>query len=62
MPAYEYADPMDFLDAATANAEKPLVVALDSVTDPRNLGTVSSFPQRASGLTVWSIPNAVPRA
>jgi 23S rRNA (guanosine2251-2'-O)-methyltransferase len=40
VPAYEYADPMDFLDAAAANAEKPLVVALDSVTDPRNLGAV----------------------
>ncbi len=40
VPAYEYADPMDFLDAAAANAEKPLIVALDSVTDPRNLGAV----------------------
>jgi 23S rRNA (guanosine2251-2'-O)-methyltransferase len=40
VPAYEYADPMDFLDTAVANAEKPLIVALDSVTDPRNLGAV----------------------
>ena len=40
VPAYEYADPMDFLDTAAANAEKPLIVALDSVTDPRNLGAV----------------------
>ena len=40
VPAYEYADPMDFLDTAAANREKPLIVALDSVTDPRNLGAV----------------------
>ena len=40
VPAYEYADPMDFLDTAAANGEKPLIVALDSVTDPRNLGAV----------------------
>ena len=40
VPAYEYADPMDFLDVAAANGEKPLIVALDSVTDPRNLGAV----------------------
>ncbi len=40
IPAYEYADPADFLDAAAANAEPPLIVALDSVTDPRNLGAV----------------------
>ncbi len=40
VPAYEYADAMDFLDTAAANSEKPLIVALDSVTDPRNLGAV----------------------
>ena len=40
IPAYEYADPMDLLDTAAANGEKPLIVALDSVTDPRNLGAV----------------------
>ncbi len=40
IPAYEYADPGDFLDAAAANGEPPLIVALDSVTDPRNLGAV----------------------
>lgn len=40
IPAYEYADPNDLLDLATANGEKPLIVALDSVTDPRNLGAV----------------------
>ena len=40
IPPYEYAHPDDLLDLAAANGEKPLVVALDSVTDPRNLGAV----------------------
>lgn len=40
IPAYEYAHADDLLDAAAAAGEKPLVVALDSVTDPRNLGAV----------------------
>ncbi|MCW2818429.1 MAG: methyltransferase, TrmH family, group 3 [Marmoricola sp.] len=40
VPAYEYAHPDDLLEAAAANGEKPLIVALDSVTDPRNLGAV----------------------
>lgn len=40
VPAYEYADPDDLLDLAAANHQKPLIVALDSVTDPRNLGAV----------------------
>jgi 23S rRNA (guanosine2251-2'-O)-methyltransferase len=40
IPAYEYAHPTDLLDAAAERGEAPLVVALDSVTDPRNLGAV----------------------
>ena len=40
IPAYEYAHPDDLLDAADKAGEKPLIVALDSVTDPRNLGAV----------------------
>ena len=40
IPAYEYAHPDDLLDAAAAQSEPLLVVALDSVTDPRNLGAV----------------------
>lgn len=40
IPAYEYAHPDDLLDAAAANGEKPLIVALDQVTDPRNLGAI----------------------
>jgi len=40
VPAYEYAHPADLLDRATEMGEKPLIVALDQVTDPRNLGAV----------------------
>ncbi|MBZ5734617.1 23S rRNA (guanosine(2251)-2'-O)-methyltransferase RlmB [Nocardioides sp. TRM66260-LWL] len=40
IPAYEYAHPDDLVDRATEMGERPLIVALDSVTDPRNLGAV----------------------
>lgn len=40
IPAYEYAHPDDLLDAADELGEPPLIVALDSVTDPRNLGAI----------------------
>lgn len=40
IPAYEYAHPDDLLDLAAQQGEPPLIVALDSVTDPRNLGAV----------------------
>ena len=40
IPPYEYAHPDDLLERAKEQAEPPLVVALDSVTDPRNLGAV----------------------
>jgi 23S rRNA (guanosine2251-2'-O)-methyltransferase len=40
IPAYEYAHPADLLAAAEEAGEKPLIVALDAVTDPRNLGAV----------------------
>jgi 23S rRNA (guanosine2251-2'-O)-methyltransferase len=40
VPAYEYADPAELLDRAAETGEPPLIVALDSVTDPRNLGAV----------------------
>ncbi len=38
VPPYDYADPEDLLDAAEASGVPPLIVALDGVTDPRNLG------------------------
>lgn len=40
IPSYEYAHPDDLLVRAEEMGEKPLIVALDSVTDPRNLGAV----------------------
>jgi 23S rRNA (guanosine2251-2'-O)-methyltransferase len=39
VPPYEHAHPEDLLRVALA-ADSPLVVALDGVTDPRNLGAV----------------------
>jgi len=69
VPPYEYGDPEDLLDAAALTDRPPLVVALDGVTDPRNLGAVlrsaGAFgahgvlvPQRrAAGVTVsaWKV-------
>jgi 23S rRNA (guanosine2251-2'-O)-methyltransferase len=40
VPAYEYAHPDDLVEAAQDADQPPLIVALDSVTDPRNLGAV----------------------
>ncbi|TFH70088.1 23S rRNA (guanosine(2251)-2'-O)-methyltransferase RlmB [Cellulomonas sp. HD19AZ1] len=40
VPPYEYLDPDDLLDTAEASQTAPLIVALDGVTDPRNLGAV----------------------
>lgn len=39
LPDFEYAHPGDVLDAALAS-DAPLVVACDSITDPRNLGAI----------------------
>jgi len=40
MPAYDYAHPNDLVEEANLAGERPLIVALDGVTDPRNLGAV----------------------
>jgi 23S rRNA (guanosine2251-2'-O)-methyltransferase len=40
IPAYEYAHPDDLIDNAAEIGEKPLIVVLDSITDPRNLGAI----------------------
>jgi 23S rRNA (guanosine2251-2'-O)-methyltransferase len=40
IPQYSYAHPDDLVERAQDAAEVPLIVALDGVTDPRNLGAV----------------------
>jgi 23S rRNA (guanosine2251-2'-O)-methyltransferase len=40
VPAYEYAHPLELLDRILARGENPLLVALDGITDPRNLGAI----------------------
>jgi 23S rRNA (guanosine2251-2'-O)-methyltransferase len=40
VPPYAYAHPDELLEAAGNSAEAPLIVALDGVTDPRNLGAI----------------------
>jgi 23S rRNA (guanosine2251-2'-O)-methyltransferase len=40
VPAYEYAHPLELLDRIEDRGQTPLLVALDGVTDPRNLGAI----------------------
>jgi 23S rRNA (guanosine2251-2'-O)-methyltransferase len=40
VPPYNYAHPDDLLKAARASGEPPLLVALDNISDPRNLGAI----------------------
>ncbi len=40
VPPYEYAHPLELLDTVISRGQKPLFVALDGVTDPRNLGAI----------------------
>jgi 23S rRNA (guanosine2251-2'-O)-methyltransferase len=64
VPPYEYAHPDELLQRARQAGRAPLIVALDGVTDPRNLGavvrSVAAFggdgvlvpERRAAGMTV----------
>jgi 23S rRNA (guanosine2251-2'-O)-methyltransferase len=40
VPPYEYAHPDELVDRAARAGEVPLLVALDGITDPRNLGAI----------------------
>ena len=40
VPPYEYAHPIELLEKIVRSGQVPLLVALDSVTDPRNLGAI----------------------
>ncbi|MFF1635726.1 23S rRNA (guanosine(2251)-2'-O)-methyltransferase RlmB [Leifsonia sp. NPDC058248] len=40
VPPYEYAHPADLLEATLRKGDTPLFVALDGITDPRNLGAI----------------------
>lgn len=40
VPAYEYAHPLELLDKIISSGQNPLLVALDGITDPRNLGAI----------------------
>ena len=69
VPAYRYAHPLDLLDVASGSGRPALIVALDGVTDPRNLGavvrSVAAFgghgvivpERRAAGMTAsaWKV-------
>lgn len=54
IPAYEYAHPLDLLERTATRDVAPLVVALDGITDPRNLGAIvrSAAAFGASGVVV----------
>ena len=40
VPPYNYQHPSELLDKILARGQKPLLVALDGITDPRNLGAI----------------------
>ena len=40
VPPYEYAHPQDVIESVIDSGQVPLLVALDGITDPRNLGAI----------------------
>ena len=40
VPPYNYQHPLELLDKIIGRGQKPLLVALDGITDPRNLGAI----------------------
>jgi 23S rRNA (guanosine2251-2'-O)-methyltransferase len=40
VPPYNYQHPSELLDKILSRGQKPLLVALDGITDPRNLGAI----------------------
>lgn len=54
LPEFEYADAEDVLDQALDSETAPIVVACDSITDPRNLGAIirSAAAFGASGVLI----------
>ena len=40
VPPYNYQHPMELLDKVLSRGQTPLLVALDGITDPRNLGAI----------------------
>ena len=40
VPPYNYAHPLEMLDTIISRGQVPLLVALDGITDPRNLGAI----------------------
>lgn len=40
VPPYKYQHPMEMLDTILSRGQNPLIVALDGITDPRNLGAI----------------------
>ncbi len=74
IPQYTYAHPDDLIARATDAGEAPLIVALDGVTDPRNLGAVirsaAAFgahgvvvpERRSAGMTAGDLTVRIPIA